>query len=649
MGEAVLSGCTGFQSSRSIIRGGKSILGWQIRLDTDSQTSTIDPTVRMREVWSRIDFEGPSKKLIEVRLCPVLCVPQDLMERGRICNLLQPKDCVLQVSSSSLGGEFVDVKSVTLSKINKGHTHNNSWETFGGFRTNRSKSWRIVVKNYYSTDSPASHPNSPTNLHPFFVGLNVQLMEADIAMDNLQRLHVLHNASLSLTSLVKQRQTSNYTDPVTTGVSLDTESDTVDLSSTVSMKKKIQSMQIECHKIESLYMDAARTIHTESQHQLREATKRRQQHENNLALVTKRVTGKSKSKKENFWTDCWWDDLLSICFLKGTHSERISLYDKVAERLNDFYTDTVAGQSIKHRFPHFHDVGGLRVALNIYIEEVGFSTGFRSYLKQLEDVKKLSPHPNEAEVFENSNCGKCRADWKKTGPTCSHCKLDKALEKRENDSVLILILTVFYKWSKELRLSSSFGVARNAARIDERAENFLKIMKTVEKERLVARNAWRTHFDLLSDIDELNQCKQAMQLAQPGEDVTKMSEEDLNFTVPLCDIATRVMDHTAKQAMSIANLRRNKDTLRYLKNQHIERQEEFENSGNGVSKPDDEAENCIVCLAPFEGERAVLVSDAFDCTSILRFFVASTTHLSHPSYHNYFVGVWAFLPLLSLS
>lgn len=161
-----------------------------------------------------------------------------------------------------------------------------------------------------------------------------------------------------------------------------------------------------------------------------------------------------------------------------------------------------------------------------------------------------------------------------------------------------------------MRPSGALGSARVAARIDERAKKFFEVVKAADKERLVARVAWRTHFDLLSDIDELNQCKQTMRLAQEGEDLSKLTDEEQNFIVFPWDINTRCMDHAAKQAMALANLRRNKDTLRYLKNQNVERNEELKNrehQGNGQSNSE-ESKNpcCVVCLAAFEGERAVL-------------------------------------------
>jgi E3 ubiquitin-protein ligase SHPRH len=133
--------------------------------------------------------------------------------------------------------------------------------------------------------------------------------------------------------------------------------------------------------------------------------------------------------------------------------------------------------------------------------------------------------------------------------------------------------------------------AKKEAKISQRAEMFFSVLDVMSREVRAARVAWRTHFDLLSDIDEMNQCKRSMRLAAKDEDFSKLTPEEQGSVVLAVDVAARYMEHGAKQAMTLGELRRNKDTLRYLRNQSRERHQENQ---------------CTVCLSPLDGECAVL-------------------------------------------
>lgn len=109
---------------------------------------------------------------------------------------------------------------------------------------------------------------------------------------------------------------------------------------------------------------------------------------------------------------------------------------------------------------------------------------------------------------------------------------------------------------------------------------------------------WRIHLDLLNDLDELNQCKSSMRLSFEGEDLSQLTDEQLNAIVIPVDIKAKYHDHAAKQAMTLGDLRRAKDTLRFLKNQNAEQAD--------TPKSEDERENCVLCLSVLDGERAVL-------------------------------------------
>ena len=42
----------------------------------------------------------------------------------------------------------------------------------------------------------------------------------------------------------------------------------------------------------------------------------------------------------------------------------------------------------------------------------------------LRKLRALPPTPSDAEVRESGECGACRKDWGKTGPTCRHCRIE---------------------------------------------------------------------------------------------------------------------------------------------------------------------------------------------------------------------------------
>ena len=581
VGEATLSGCSGFLANNTVIRNGKARLEWKTREE-------IGIDFVHRELSSRIDYEL-AKKIVQIRARPVACQPQALSEsEGIIC--LYPKDCVFQVSSAAVGGEFVDVVSFSFPDNGSVQDEEFEWLSFGSFHTNKSKSWRIVVKNYHE------HKTVPLGeFQVFWVGLDLEMMEPDIAADSLQRLHVLHNASLSMSSLLEhfEREQGSEKDdrrcPSFMNVS--------------EMKEKVKWMQDECQKIESLYMDAARGVHSESQRQLKIAMEHRKAAEDMLCSVSPHF--KSRNSLIDFWKDEWWNDLLSLVYLNGSAHERSSLCDRVRRDLGDF-TETLEGASYEHRsFPEFHDVDGIQLGLNLRFGSESLSC---SHASSMQAVSTLSSHPSPGEVSNNAHCHKCRADWNQTGPECNHCKLETKLNELDSrDPVISVVLRSLHRWLLETRCTGKLGSRRKDMKIDKRADYFFDTLKASERELRVGRLAWRTHFDLLSDFDEMNQCKRTIRLAGEDEDLTKLTSDELGSIVAPWDIAARSMDHGAKQAMALATLRRSKDTLRYLKNQSNERQEERD---HGEKSSDDtqssESNVCVVCLSSFDGERAVL-------------------------------------------
>jgi len=144
----------------------------------------------------------------------------------------------------------------------------------------------------------------------------------------------------------------------------------------------------------------------------------------------------------------------------------------------------------------------------------------------------------------------------------------------------------------------------------QRAFKSFAVQNKIREEIEAAKLVWKAHFDLLSDIDELNQCKRAMRLRREGEDVSSLNETEAAFIIDPSNIAVESMEHEVKQATAVAALRRSKNSLRYLKNKRLERKVEAEATSQAgekeISNTSDALETCDVCLAVFDGERSVL-------------------------------------------
>ena len=136
--------------------------------------------------------------------------------------------------------------------------------------------------------------------------------------------------------------------------------------------------------------------------------------------------------------------------------------------------------------------------------------------------------------------------------------------------------------------------------IQKRAELHFELMDCEMRELAAAKRHWRVHFNLLSAYDELKSCKSTMRLMETNESIGKIPQTDLSSIVVPSDIPALLMDHTVRQAGALAALRRDTASLRYLKNQSVERIKTDDNSNQ--DKP-----SCPVCLMEFNiVDRAVL-------------------------------------------
>jgi SNF2 family DNA or RNA helicase len=554
LGEAHLTGCSGFMPPSRVVREGRSILLWKVTKDLRSN------------LWAQFDFEGTYKKISKLRVRTVKDFPTDFVDAN--AQVVYPNRCSFQVSHSSLGGEFVNVVSFNLDK-----TVPKEDLIFDGFRTNKSKVWRIVVESVHDPDLIANFKTAH-----YYLGLEVDLFEPDIASDSIQRLHVLHNAVQSM-SLLEQ---------------VGSECGSSEGLPNIDYLSRIHDIQKECDIIESLYLDSARAFHSQIKRELEIASTARENSFLNLKALNEEVT---RRKIKYIWQDAWWDDILSNCYINGTSNERMQLCSRVQNEIEQYLHSSadmsMSAKANRMNFPRFQDVDGLQTALTLRMDDFLSKPGKISHVKCMEKFANLSPFPSIPDQLENSSCHKCHMDWNQTGPECKHCKLETELLNLDPEPLILGILNAIWKWWLDLRQNGKLWLVGKAAKVTERAEKFFEIIKYCEKERQRAKKAWRIHLDLLNDIDEVNQCKMSMRLAAQGEDLTVLSKDELNAVVLGVEIPIRIMDHDSKQAMALGSLRRQTQTLRYLKNQNKEIRAK-------------EASSCIVCLTEMTGERAFL-------------------------------------------
>lgn len=577
VGEACLSGSNGFQSPGIVVRDGLASLNWLLHEGEGDE---------IPEVWSRFDFSGATKKITSIALRHV--------NKPRIPNVtegsgsfLYPRDCVLQVSNAAIGGLFVDALQISLGRPESSTSDKIGfdWQQFEGFRPHKSKSWRILVKDYHPSERRSAESISTKT----FVALEVQLMEPDIVPDSLQRLHILYNGVLTLSNLQENR---NKIEGLIIGSEIDERfaADKID--------ETITAMRKEQESLEAHYIEAARVLQLASQARLNDATnKRREFHSQLLAIDQTAASAERQS---------WWQDLFAYCHFHPNSRIQSSLAEHVEESLFELYNDP--SQPFNRRsFPLVHTLDRLNITFSMRVNDNSFFPNVtqNKVYACIANIHKLSEHPSAAEIFANSHCHKCRSDWDQKGPKCQCCKLEEELVEHQTavkDTDINCILKSLFDWIRQnqSKYQRSSDGPISLKTLFKEAEIYFQLKEQVEKELDCAKAKWRTHLDLLSDIDELNQCKQTMRLAYEGENLYGMTAHEQAFIVQPRDIAGLIMDHTAKQAMAEGNLRRTKELLRYLKNQNVERMKTIENDSNEGSN------TCCICLCNFEKERAVL-------------------------------------------
>ena len=381
IGKASLKGSVGFCSNDKTIHNGSAKLDWRISDESPG------------EVWANVDFVGTPRKISYLKLRHIL--PSELQEgNAERCTILRPKECILQMSSATAGGGFLNVRSFTLSD-------NAEVQLVKGFIAKKSKSWRIRIKSFHNNLLAVTPELKP---HWFYIGINVRLFEPEIADDHLQRLHILHNMSIVLSALVANDG----------GEAKDT------------AIARLKGMESEERIILNNYMAHAKAVHSQIKQQLLSAVKVREKCEKEMSDLSE---GSDRP---------WYEDILDWVNLYGNDQDRQNLCETVKLALTN-YMDTQSGASImttwnhsiedrsgvlirRGNFPHFNSVDGLHSAFVIRIQqggnEVGLGKGLNKKKCVLQTVMKLSSTPADGEIYTNSHCRRCRRDWDQRGPIC---------------------------------------------------------------------------------------------------------------------------------------------------------------------------------------------------------------------------------------
>ncbi|CAJ1959172.1 unnamed protein product [Cylindrotheca closterium] len=559
VGEAIISGCESLEGQTEVCRDGRVVLRWKLE-DPKNDFSTLD------DVWANAEFSS-GKKLTAFKVRPLVS------SYGTSATHIIPKTCVLQVALASLGGSFVDVRRFSFDKQAA-----TDWLSFGGIRTNRSKIWRIRIESAFSPKAPMDGNNDSS-----IVGLEVNFMEPSVGQDDLQRMHILHNSTNVVDSLIQLKR--NSPDP-SSGEALN------------GLETRLKKFNGELTTLESNYLGFAKSNHRASQVQLQQLRKQQYRLEEEFY----RLSGQEKLKKKE--KERWWQDLLSLLAV-DVDGKRLSSHAKdylcnvVKNDLYELFNGDFSHGSTG--FPQFESIAGLQMALQSRLERLHSS---RMWMKR---VVELSDDPSMGEILENSTCRKCRADWFQTGPVCRHCKLEETMLEYEtglNDRVFLTILKSIARWLSDVPSKYHLGhgqVLDMVVSYQDQADAYLKLVECERKELAAAKRHWRVHFDMLSDYDELNACKSTMRLPRVGEKLSSLPQQELDRIVIPRNMPALVMDHKVKQASALAALRRDIACLRYLKNQSVEQ---------GRSTDDEtkkEKPTCPVCLTEFGlADRAVL-------------------------------------------
>ena len=563
-GNAILAGSHEFRSSGKNVSSDDLKLGWQIKAIQKE---------KFGEVWSEANFTSP-KRVSAVKIRPSNQLPDELQDTASNWVILQPMECILQVSTSE-GGGFVDIGSISFDR-NDGEC--DGWKEIKCLRAKKSKTFRVAIKSYQDMNSSV-HMESRN----FYTGVEVKLFEPNITDDPLQRLHTFHNASNVLSSIIE------------------------DTDGSIT---KLDAMKSEEQSIHDTYLRHAQSVHMQRKKQLQESI-----------LVKEKCIKELNNISSSDGSDRqWYEDALSWISIHGSETQQREMCQCVENELSRFYDNFNSLSEVsgldqillrEGHFPDFENVRGLYAALQIRMRHGKDEDGNLDITNQkrcLQTLLNLSSCPSDGEVLENASCRKCREDWNQTGPVCKHCHLEDALVKAHrlsNDPEIDCVLNTIAKSISDCQSKSTKRYRLYLKSLYDRATKYQELQRAARDEMKAAKAFWKSHFDLLSDLDELNQCKRTMRLQRDDEGISNFSVTESAFVVHPSDIDSMYFDHEAKQTLAYSEMRRSEESLRFLMNQSIEA-ESYD------SKRDIDV--CRICLRPSQDVRAVLLCGHSFCT-----------------------------------
>lgn len=591
VGEIDVQGSVGFfrTDTSGTIQQGSTSLEWRNAAGTTT------------EHWASFNFSTEQRSISEIRFRQLRIRSENMMkDTSRDFNWHTPRVKMVELQNAGRSGEFIPTETLLVS-----HSQGQSgdWIIMKGFRSTKSKAWRLLFK----TEGGEKKHTIAARTDGWFLRFEVELYEASVASDPLQRLHCLHNAALSFTALSKER-----------------ERDTGNRSNDEDCRKlgqKSHDMNTAASFIERSYLDGARSKHKNAKFRFQLLHKQREEHE------TRQQSNKNEREQTDCWQSTWWEHFLVACHHKGPEKTKQVAFERLRQDLDGYIQGEInhlGGVGVP--LPPFGDLNGFLIAIRMRLQSIRTGLGEKRNKPSLEEVSQtgistgnsawfhcpvgahaicmrkmlsISDNPTASEIAENSTCMVCKADWNQTGPVCKYCKIRAELEGLEPDKVTLQAFRSIHGLVRG-PLGRTVLSKNERARMSEQASWFFTILDMMDKERLAAQRFWRVHLDFMNDLDELRQCKTAMRLIFENENFAELSEDEQNGVVVPCDLRIKYDDHAAKQAMALGNLKRCKGTLSYLKNL-IDTEKERLQSGN---KREEAA--CMICLAPFDSDRAVL-------------------------------------------
>jgi hypothetical protein len=197
------------------------------------------------------------------------------------------------------------------------------------------------------------------------------------------------------------------------------------------IEEQVVCMRNKANQIQSLYKNQPQIFHRGCMEKFKDMTKRRKEKEREFFEMS--TDGQPNKKVVDGWDDGWYNDFLSVMCLYGSEAQQNSILERIVHDIEGIYVEDSS-----MRFPNFNDLSGLRAALVVRIRKIR-SEGLGKHQKTLpatiadnefvnirctrykcsagehsvcmKSIEALSPEPSEAELYENSHCRLCKADW----------------------------------------------------------------------------------------------------------------------------------------------------------------------------------------------------------------------------------------------